>query len=109
MKKMLKKLLSLVLVAALFTGIMPPRVLAVQEKEIYLPETKLGEDILQHDVFYLGTTSASISESGHGVYLLRVGRGGPADSEATALIKIADLTYREVRHRLCCSRPQRVY
>jgi hypothetical protein len=92
MKKMLKKLLSLVLVAALFTGIMPPRVLAVQEKEIYLPETKLGEDILQHDVFYLGTTSANISESGHGVYLLRVGRGGPADTEATALIKIADLT-----------------
>ena len=38
--------------------------------------------------------SASIAEESRTVYLLRVGRGGPADSESSVLVKIADMTAR---------------
>ena len=92
MKQTLKKLLSLILVVALFTSIVPTQVFAVEETEVYLPEIQLGSDILDYDVFYLATASATVQEDGHNVYLLRVGRGGPADSESTVLVKIADLT-----------------
>ena len=92
MKRTLKRLLSFVLVAALFISSIPTQAFAVEETEVYLPEVALGEDILAHDVFYLATTGASIPENGNGVYLLRVGRGGPADSESSVLVKIADMT-----------------
>ena len=92
MKQTLKKLLSLVLVVALFTSIVPTHAFAAEETEVYLPEIQLGSDILDYDVFYLATASATVQEDGHNVYLLRVGRGGPADSESTVLVKIADLT-----------------
>jgi len=92
MKKTLRKLVSFILVAALFVGAVPVQAFAVEETEVYLPEIELGSDILDYDVFYLATAGASIPENGNGVFLLRVGRGGPADSESTALVKIADLT-----------------
>ena len=92
MKQTLKRLLSLVLVAALFVSAVPMQVFAAEETEVYLPEISIGEDILNHDVFYLATQSAAIPENGGGVYLLRVGRGGSADSESSVLIKIADMT-----------------
>ena len=92
MKRTLKKLLSLVLSAALFIGAVPAQAFAAEKTEVYLPETSIGEDILDHDVFYLATQSAAIPENGGGVYLLRVGRGGSADSESTVLVKIADMT-----------------
>lgn len=92
MKRTLKKLLSLVLSAALFIGAVPAQAFAAEKTEVYLPEISIGEDILDHDVFYLATQSAAIPENGGGVYLLRVGRGGSADSESTVLVKIADMT-----------------
>ena len=92
MKQTMKRLLSLVLVAALFVSAVPMQVFAAEETEVYLPEISIGEDILNHDVFYLATQSAAIPENGGGVYLLRVGRGGPADSESSVLVKIADMT-----------------
>ena len=92
MKRTWKKLLSLVLVAALFISLVPAQAIAVQETEVYLPEIELEDDILNSDVFYLATTRADVNEDGHFVYLLRVGRGGNAESESTALVKIADMT-----------------
>ena len=92
MVQTLKKLLSLVLVAALFVSVVPTQAFAVEETEIYLPEIEIGNDILDYDVFYLATAAASVQEGGNHAYLLRVGRGGPSDSESTALIKIADMT-----------------
>ena len=92
MVQTLKKLLSLVLVAALFVSVVPTQAFAVEETEVYLPEIEIGNDILDYDVFYLATAAASVEESGNHAYLLRVGRGGSADSESTALIKIADMT-----------------
>ena len=92
MKKTLRKLVSLILVTALFVGAVPVQAFALEETEVYLPEIELGSDILDYDVFYLATAGASIPENGNGVFLLRVGRGGAAESESTALVKIADLT-----------------
>ncbi len=92
MKKTLKRLLSLFLSAVLFTGTVPAQAFSALETDVYLPEVLLDESILQSDVFYLASTSAQIEESGHNVYLLRVGRGGDALSASTALIKIADVT-----------------
>lgn len=91
-KKWIQRLLSLVLVVALFISAVPAQAFAVEKTEIVIPEIEIGSDILDHDVFYLATASASIPENGNGAYLLRVGRGGSADSESTALIKIADMT-----------------
>lgn len=92
MKRSLNKLLSLVLVAALFISATPVQAFAAEKTEVYLPEISIGDDILDYDVFYLATASAAIPENGGGVYLLRVGRGGSADSESTVLVKIADMT-----------------
>ncbi|MBO4787561.1 MAG: S-layer homology domain-containing protein [Lachnospiraceae bacterium] len=92
MKQTLKRLLSLVLVAALFTSIVPTQAFAAEQGEVYLPQIAIGNDILDYDVFYLATASASIEENSRLVYLLKVGRGGPADSESSVLVKIADMT-----------------
>ncbi|MBO6267333.1 MAG: hypothetical protein J6M06_03785 [Synergistaceae bacterium] len=92
MKRTSSKLLSLVLVAALFISAVPVQAFAAEKTEVYLPEISIGDDILDYDVFYLATASAAIPENGGGVYLLRVGRGGSADSESTVLVKIADMT-----------------
>ena len=78
MKRTLNRLLSLILVAALFVSVVPTQAFAVEETEVYLPEIEIGNDILDYDVFYLATASAAIPENGGGVYLLRVGRGGSA-------------------------------
>lgn len=92
MKHLLKKLLCMVLVVMLFVSTIPTQVYAAEIREERLPEIALGEDILGYDVFYLASATASIEENSRTVYLLRVGRGGPADSESTALVKIADMT-----------------
>ena len=92
MKHLLKKLLCMVLVVMLFVSTIPTQVYAAEAREERLPEIAIGEDILGYDVFYLASASASIEENSRTVYLLRVARGGPADSESTALVKIADMT-----------------
>ena len=63
MVQTLKKLLSLVLVAALFVSVVPTQAFAVEETKIYLPEIEIGNDILDYDVFYLATAAASVEES----------------------------------------------
>jgi len=92
MKRTLNRLLSLILTAALFVSVVPTQAFAVEETEVYLPEIEIGSDILDYDVFYLATAAASVEEGGNHAYLLRVGRGGPADSESSVLVKIADMT-----------------
>ncbi len=87
----MKRIISMLLVLCLLVGL-STQALAARETEVRLPEVTLEDSILQSDVFYLASTSAEIEEGGHSIYLLRVGRGGDAESEATALIKIADVT-----------------
>ena len=88
----MERLLSLALAVALFVSVVPTQAFAAEETEIYLPEIKIGNDILDYDVFYLATAAASVEEGGNHAYLFRVGRGGPADSESSVLVKIADMT-----------------
>ena len=92
MKQTLKRLLSTALALTMLIGMVPTQAFAVQETAVYLPEIEIGPDILDHDVFYLATATAEVREDGNFVYLLKVGRGGDAESESTALVKIADMT-----------------
>ena len=43
----MKRLLSLILVAALFVSVVPTQAFAVEETEVYLPEIEIGNDILK--------------------------------------------------------------
>ena len=92
MKLTLKRLLSIVLAAAFLINAVPTQVFAAEQGEVYLPQGEIGKDILDYDVFYLATAAANVEENSRLVYLLKVGRGGPANSESAALVKIADMT-----------------
>ena len=67
-------------------------VMQVGAQQLTLPEVELGEEILNSDVFYLASTAATLQEGANANYLLRVGRGGAAESESSVLIKISDMT-----------------
>lgn len=58
----------------------------------YLPEVEIGEDILQNNVFYIPTVSASINENDSAAHLLKIARGGDCAEEASVVVKIADVT-----------------
>ena len=45
-----------------------------------------------NDLFYLASTSATLREGANETYLLRVGRGGGAETESSVLVKISDVT-----------------
>ncbi len=95
MKSTLKRLLGLALAAVMLFSAVPTQTLTVTanpEPVVRLPEVALGEDVLGYDMFYLASATAEVQEGESSVYLLRVGRGGPADSASTALVKIADMT-----------------
>ena len=94
MKKVLKRLCSLVVTAAVTASALPLAVFAEPEQVINLPEAELDAEIYENDVFYLGTLSAGLPENGNGVYRLKIGRGGDAETESTALLKVADITAR---------------
>ena len=81
----------MILAAAVLMGATPLQAFATETKIGYLPEVELGEDVLENDVFYLGSTTGILEENAHAVYLLKVGRGGEAESESTALVKITAL------------------
>ncbi|MCR5206481.1 MAG: InlB B-repeat-containing protein [Lachnospiraceae bacterium] len=92
MKKILRRILCFVLVLSMVTGNMPAEAFASTRKKVYLPEIAIGNDILDHDVFYIATASAMVQENGDCAYLLRIGRGGSAEGESSVLVKIADMT-----------------
>ena len=91
-KRILSSLCSLAITAAMTANALPLSVFASPETIVDLPVTQLESEILDNDVFYLATPQAAIKENANEVYRLKVGRGGDADSESTALIKIADIT-----------------
>ena len=92
MDKVWKRLCSFAVTAAITANALPLAVFAEPEQLVSLPETQLEQEILDSDVFYIASPSAVVQEDGNGVYRLRIGRGGDAESESTALVKIADIT-----------------
>lgn len=65
---------------------------AAEKGYMALPETAIGQDILDNDLFYIATTMASVEEAGGDIHLLRVARGGDAAETAGVTVKIADVT-----------------
>ena len=83
----------MVLTLTVLAESVPAQALAANEPpDTYLAENEISEEILASDVFYLGSTQARIGENEGGASLLKLGRGGSAENEATAVVKIADLT-----------------
>ena len=75
MKRYLKQVICLLLTAVMLFSALPTQAFAVFEPRVMLPQVELEEEILQNDVFFLGTVSAEVEENGDCAYLLRVGRG----------------------------------
>ena len=92
MKAQPKRILSLFLAIAICIGMIPMQVFAEGGVEVPLPETEIEEEILSSDVFYIASPSAQLAEGSGETYLLRVGRGGDAQSASTVHIRISDVT-----------------
>lgn len=92
MKARLKRILSLFLAIVICISVMPLQVFAAGGVAIPLPETEIEEDILRSDVFYIASPSAQLPEGSGAAYLLRIGRGGDAQSVSSVHIRIADVT-----------------
>ena len=92
MKVRPKRILSLMLAFAICIGMMPASAFAEGGAAVPLPETEIEEDILRSDVFYIASPSAQLAEESNAAYLLRVGRGGDAQSASTVHIQISDVT-----------------
>ena len=90
------KILSTALALLMLIGLLPMSTIADavkdERQDVFIPEIELGEDVLMHDVFYLTAPAAEIEENANAIYLLRIGRGGNAESESTALVRISDMT-----------------
>ena len=92
MNSNLKRALCLLLSLVLLLQAAPVTQVKAQAVQVSLPEVQIGEDILANDLFYLASTSATLREGANETYLLRVGRGGGAETESSVLIKISDMT-----------------
>ena len=86
----LKRALCLLLSLVLLAQVAP--ISRAQAVQVPLPEVELTEEILSGDLFYLASTSATLREGANETYLLRVGRGGSAETESSVLVKISDMT-----------------
>ena len=90
------KILSTALALLMLIGLLPMSTIADavkdERQDVFIPEIELGEDVLMHDVFYLTAPAVEIEENANAIYLLRIGRGGSAESESTALVRISDMT-----------------
>ncbi len=89
MNSKLKRTMCLLLSLVLLLQAAPT---ARASTDVRLPEVQMSEDILANNLFYLASTSATLQEGANTRYLLRVGRGGPTDTEASVLVKISDMT-----------------
>ena len=88
----LRRALCLLLSLVLLLQAAPVTQVKAQAVQVPLPEVQIGEDILANDLFYLASTSATLREGANETYLLRVGRGGGAETESSVLVKISDVT-----------------
>lgn len=88
----LKRSISSVLTVSMLLSMIQVPVSAASNKDVYLPENEMEQDILSNDVFYLATASAQLREGAGERYLLRLARGGDASTAAGVTVKISDLT-----------------
>ena len=88
----LKRSISSVLTVSMLLSMIQVPVSAARNKDVYLPENEMEQDILSSDVFYLATASAQLREGAGERYLLRLARGGDASTAAGVTVKISDLT-----------------
>ena len=88
----LKRAFCLMLSLVLLLQVAPVTQVKAQAVQVSLPEVQISAEILSNDLFYLASTSATLREGANETYLLRVGRGGSAETESSVLVKISDMT-----------------
>ena len=88
----LKRALCLLLSLILLLQVAPVTQVKAQAVQVPLPEVQMSEEILSNDLFYLASTAATLREGANETYLLRIGRGGAAETESSVLLKISDMT-----------------
>ena len=80
------------MLSVLIVNLIPANVMAFETEA--LPERELSQDVLDLNGFYLASDNVLIKEdAGHG-YLLRLGRGGSCEGEASVTVRMADFTSR---------------
>jgi hypothetical protein len=97
MKKQRKKLLrcafSLFLALQIGTGALPARAFALEKSSVQsLPDTKIPQNVLDQDLFYIGTKPSEIRENAGVPYRVKIERGGNAAEKAAVQLKIVDIT-----------------
>lgn len=70
----LKRSISSVLTVSMLLSMIQVPVSAASNKDVYLPENEMEQDILSSDVFYLATASAQLREGAGERYLLAPGQ-----------------------------------
>ena len=92
---MKKRILCLLLSIAMLIGLAPNQIPRATAQPVPLSEAALPAEILANDVFYLASTNAAVYEGKNENYLLRVGRGGSADTESSVLDGSAEVSVPE--------------
>lgn len=57
-----------------------------------LDGASISDEVLNSNVFYIGSTNIKMSERSNTDYLLKIGRGGDAENEASVTVKFADMS-----------------
>lgn len=91
MKIYIRKFISVLLALTMLIGVVPLSAFAEAEPQ-HLDGASISDEVLNSNVFYIGSTNITMSERSNTDYLLKIGRGGDAENEASVTVKFADMS-----------------
>lgn len=91
MKIYARKFISVLLALTMLIGVVPLSAFAEAEPQ-HLDGASISDEVLNSNVFYIGSTNITMSERSNTDYLLKIGRGGDAENEASVTVKFADMS-----------------
>ena len=91
MKIYIRKFISVLLALTMLIGVVPLSAFAEAETQ-HLDGASISDEVLNSNVFYIGSTNITMSERSNTDYLLKIGRGGDAENEASVTVKFADMS-----------------
>ena len=91
MKIYTRKFVSVLLALTMLIGVVPLSAFAEAEPQ-HLDGASISDEVLNSNVFYIGSTNITMSERSNTDYLLKIGRGGDAENEASVTVKFADMS-----------------
>ena len=85
-----RKFTAMLLAAAMLVTGVPMTAFAAEEPQ-YLPEHEIDPEVISDGQFYLGTAEAELQEDAESDYLLKIGRYGTADTDASVRVTMMDV------------------